>query len=594
MPAAGTFTVVLDPEVVVGGEGASGRLTVKFQNGANYASFGSGDIQVLDKFARTGAYAVAVSAGYELELPTDVPAEGVSTDSVVGYDLTWFSRDARVNALFQGQPAGSTVLLSELVDAEPGVPPVVSAGYAAQAEDARDEAVAAQTAAEAAQTAAEAVGSTNDTIIASRVNDQASATRTALHRVAPREVNVRDYDVLTTNTASQNNTGLTALFADHTDGVTLAFPDEGTYQFSAPLPSRNNLGIVGIGWGTLLQWTSGSMIAPTTTLSALNVANIAIEGTTGASHLIDLGTTGGLTFSTFTNVDMKPKNLSASIVYMNGGTNFFGNEWVGCKLWRQPTHTVPAFNLTSTGAGLNTCRWRGGWWHSQNCNSSPFFRAEISSGSSYISKFTFEDVIGEQNLGGMIHIYSANAPLIRNIVDHDASSTYADDLFKISNSSGPGSRGVVLQNSGTAGIATFAGGKYHLNYSGSSHDIGRLLNGGNLGTFTGATNGRIIRHSGANARAYFTGTTNYVLTAHDCIYVGTSSNLRTITLPDPTALLTNGTVPPGREFVIKSAGTGGLTIVSAGSATLDGGASVSLVQWERATFVTDGTNWFRI
>lgn len=68
-----------------------------------------------------------------------------------------------------------------------------------------------------------------------------------------------------------------------------------------------------------------------------------------------------------------------------------------------------------------------------------------------------------------------------------------------------------------------------------------------------------------------------------------NGNSITITLPDPTG----GVGVAGREYVVKNIHSTALTVASAGtSKTIDGAASDSLAQWESATYVSDGTQWF--
>lgn len=69
--------------------------------------------------------------------------------------------------------------------------------YISSSEAARDEAVAAKV-------AAQAVGTTNDTVIASRINDQASATRTALSATIASEVPPRVDDYLASSDVNVN------------------------------------------------------------------------------------------------------------------------------------------------------------------------------------------------------------------------------------------------------------------------------------------------------------------------------------------------------------------------------------------------------
>lgn len=144
--AAGTFSVTMDPHELVGVDpDASGKLTIRFQGGATHATV-AGDLVALDEFSRRAPYAVSVSAGYTVELPTDVASGGDPDDSAVGYDLTWFNGEATVRALFVGQPDGATVLLSDLAPQE-AIPLAVSEANAERAEDAATAAAASAAAA---------------------------------------------------------------------------------------------------------------------------------------------------------------------------------------------------------------------------------------------------------------------------------------------------------------------------------------------------------------------------------------------------------------------------------------------------------------
>lgn len=164
---AGTFTVVIDPHEIVGtgvSPDASGRLSVRFQGGAKSAVV-AGDLVVLDEFSRTGNLAPAVSAGYELELATDVASGGDPATSAVGYELTWSNGDATARALFTGQPDGATVNLSDLVETET-IPVVAASGYALEAKNYRD-----QAAASAAQASEIALGDADATLAGALNND---------------------------------------------------------------------------------------------------------------------------------------------------------------------------------------------------------------------------------------------------------------------------------------------------------------------------------------------------------------------------------------------------------------------------------------
>lgn len=83
-----------------------------------------------------------------------------------------------------------------------------------------------------------------------------------------------------------------------------------------------------------------------------------------------------------------------------------------------------------------------------------------------------------------------------------------------------------------------------------------------------------------------TKTANYTVDFRDTLLIGNGTSI-TFTLPDPTS-----TGITGREFKIKNINATALTIVSAGtSKTIDGVASTTLSQWDKATVVSDGAQW---
>jgi hypothetical protein len=83
---------------------------------------------------------------------------------------------------------------------------------------------------------------------------------------------------------------------------------------------------------------------------------------------------------------------------------------------------------------------------------------------------------------------------------------------------------------------------------------------------------------------------NYTLIDGESAPLLTSGTGVTITLPDPT------TVTAGRtRFTVKNIHVSNATIVSAGAGkNIDGAAFLTLTQWAKATFVSDGTQWFSV
>lgn len=78
----------------------------------------------------------------------------------------------------------------------------------------------------------------------------------------------------------------------------------------------------------------------------------------------------------------------------------------------------------------------------------------------------------------------------------------------------------------------------------------------------------------------------YSLAAGDDVVVVNALNV-TATLPSAA------TAAAGRQYVVKNVNATSLTVASA-SGLIDGAATLTLSQWESATFVSDGADWLRI
>jgi len=210
--------------------------------------------------------------------------------------------------------------------------------------------------------------------------------------------------------------------------------------------------------------------------------------------------------------------------------------------------------------------------------------------------FVFEDLIGEQNAGGMIHLSGIRGVEISNVVDSDQSllGNYADDVFKIAaGSGGAAAWGAWIDRSGIAD-GTMTAGKFHLNVSsGTAHQIGVIRNATSEALISAPINGRVWQHNGGWSRSLRTTGSNYTVTQADDVIMTTAGAI-TVTLPDPTVTLGGGTMPYGRFFTVKNRAASNITVASAGTATIDGSATLTLATQAKSGFITDGTNWFTL
>ena len=230
---------------------------------------------------------------------------------------------------------------------------------------------------------------------------------------------------------------------------------------------------------------------------------------------------------------------------------------------------------------MNAMLFHGGLWHSRNNEISPFFRAEVTGGAR-TTALVFKHISGEQNAGGMIHIYGGGTIIVDDVADWDAKDldggsetgevgVYNNHLFgfwrggqDVKGDEDPDGTAIpdgipdlpplsiTVTDSGTAGGKSFASGKGHVyTEGGSGHYLRNIRNGGVQGIIVMGSSGRIVQHSGGFAQAQRTATSSVVMGLADHTLVSNGTNL-VHCLPDPGALLSLGTLPEGREYVVRN------------------------------------------
>lgn len=413
-------------------------------------------------------------------------------------------------------------------------------------------------------------------------------------------LNAADYGLVGDDATVNDLTALNAALNSALRPSAVYWPP-GIYRLSQPLAAVSFVRHYGATMGntgasnprSVLKWTSGSAIVPgaAQTLTGLTFENLALIA--AGSHLIDLtGTTGGMTFSRFSRCHISLAVATASFMKTaDTVSNLFDLKFEGNKFERLSTHTVPAFDI-STSKGTSHLKFDGGWWHSFGCSSTPFFRADYTGSGGGMYGFEFINLIGEQNAGGMIHLSGIKGARIENVVDTDQSAlaaSYADDVFKIAvGSGGAASWGVRVERSGITD-GTLAAGKRHLNISsGTAHYISTIRNGVSDSSVSAPINGRVWQHEGGWARSLRTAGSDYIILTTDDVVMLTAGS-HTFTLPDPTL------VPYGRAYTLKNNTTGSvLTVASAGIGQVDNAGTAILSAGAKSTYISNGVNWYAI
>lgn len=206
----------------------------------------------------------------------------------------------------------------------------------------------------------------------------------------------------------------------------------GTHNITT-LPARSGITYRGAGRQvTKIRLASGSMLAPTAAVYGLVFEGLDIA--TNGRHLIDLGSTGQLYFSKFMDCILKTNVAASSLVKQRGSGNFVGNLWLNCDMYRLATATVPAFDIVNTAGGANGNVWKLIRMFGLNGRGAPAWRIEASVSGSYANDNSWEDIIGEQNLGGLVHLYSCNGATFKNVLEWDGVLGYTADVIKIDKS----------------------------------------------------------------------------------------------------------------------------------------------------------------
>lgn len=268
-----------------------------------------------------------------------------------------------------------------------------------------------------------------------------SATATALDGRFGFKGKTADAVLYVSPTGSDSDDGLspgaallnlaTAVTALPTGGGTVVL-SAGTHNTTA-LPNRSGVTYRGAGREvTKVRIASGSLLAPTAMLSELVFEGIDIA--TNGGHMFDLGATGSLHYAKFVDCTLTTSAAGSSLVKQAGSGNFQENLWLNCDFNRLAASTVPAFDIVNTAGSANANAWKHCRMNGNNNATAPAWRIEASVNGSYAYDNIWEDVVGEQNAGGLIHLYSANGATFKSVVDWDASVSYAADVIFVGKS----------------------------------------------------------------------------------------------------------------------------------------------------------------
>ena len=263
----------------------------------------------------------------------------------------------------------------------------------------------------------------------------------------------------------------------------------GIYTVTQPLPNRSGITYRGSNRGlTRLNVTIGSLLAP----SAGDLSNLAFEHLTVAgydTHLFNFTGSGGMYQSKIADCNFASANPNASVFCLRGTGSFQENTIENSILDRGANSNVSTVDIIDTSGAANANLFQRITMHSINTTSTPAIRMESSTDQSYIYDNQFINITGEQNPGGLIHMYSARGTQIIGCQDWDSSVPYVADIIKIDKSTTNAviSYDTTVINSGRRG-GSLAAGIYDFNGVNSRNTT--LISTGN------STNAPVVNNGG--------------------------------------------------------------------------------------------------
>lgn len=245
------------------------------------------------------------------------------------------------------------------------------------------------------------------------------------------------------------------------------------------LPLVSNLKISGAGrLKTRLTISSSSarpMFTWNTEVSGVEMSSMSLNVGDGGADIFSPGSSGGLYASTFRGMFINQHIPSHRIWMQDNGASFIHNTFEDIEMQRPRDATVPAFYIRNSGGGANFNLFKQVRINGDNCTAAPFFYFESTLPQTFLTDWTFINLLGEQNPGGMIHALAAFNWTLINATDEDATVPYTADLFKFTaNAAGLPSQDLTFIGCGRRG-STMADEAYEFNVDSTGSNI-NLIN----------------------------------------------------------------------------------------------------------------------
>jgi hypothetical protein len=201
-----------------------------------------------------------------------------------------------------------------------------------------------------------------------------------------------------------------------------------------------------------------NLFETTASVSGVNFENLFLECYAPGKAVFGMGATGGVYGSTFKNLLLSASVDTAQIWSQNGTGSFIQNTFQDCEMERTATSTVVPFSVITTSGNANFNQFNQVRIDGNNNTTTPFFHFESTLVGTYMTDWTFVNILGEQNTGGILTALAAYNWKLLNVTDEDSTAAYTANLIDFrANSNSLGSRNINIENSGRRGQSMTSG-----------------------------------------------------------------------------------------------------------------------------------------
>lgn len=268
---------------------------------------------------------------------------------------------------------------------------------------------------------------------------------------------------------SDNTAALTAMFSAANSGVYApsVYIPEGIWVAKganfASFGMTNGLTVKGAGKSrTRLELSTGAtvpMFAWNQNISGVSFADMRIGSFTS---IWEPGSAGGLYGSNFRNMFMHAVLDTSRIYYQANASSFIHNTFDNVEMQRTAASTVIPFHIIDSAGAANFNLFSQVRLNGLNNPNTPFIMVETSMPATYLTDWTFINILGEQNPAGLIHSKAAYNWTVIDATDEDSTIQYNNDIIRFDvNSAGLAPRDLTILNSGRRG-QSMAAGKYEI------------------------------------------------------------------------------------------------------------------------------------